>query len=606
MEDKFRVLRNAEKFVVNRQFDRAVTEYRKIIDIHGEDPSVLNTLGDLLLKTNQQDQALECFSRVAEIFSQSGFISKAIAIYRKVEQLNPSTREAVGKLAELYTRRGLRSEALKYWRRAGNLLEQAGERDGLITARRQVAEMDPENPLAHRELAEVLSPLVPDESAEEYLKASRLFLGAKAYAEARDTAQEALTLDAASFEAREIIAEADENLPQETPETAETAPELPAGAPDLLLLAEEDAIVEALPVEALPVEAGPELVGESEFVAAEFFEEPVKEELVVDDLQAEADRWSESLAEDAFFELEGNGPVDAVKAEDPVEVPVEPPGQENSFFAELTEGPGEQAAAVPPPLQGVQDEMTPEGASTAGVAPPAVSNESRDSLKDLLDEVDFYLKLDLREDAERILRGLLEKDPDEPRVRARAERLGLVATSGTAPVGGEEELEPYAADVESALEDLFFEDPGEAVGTGEGTAVESATEADSTRAHFDLGVAYREMGMFEDAVAKFLMAYEVSIEQNRVDLQLNCAALLASTHLLLDNSEQSLKWADIALGLPRNDLQDYKALEYERAAALELSGRTEESLEAYKRIMAEDPEFRDVRERVARLGQMPG
>ena len=601
MEDKFRVLRNAEKYVVNGQFDRAVTEYRKIIDTHGEDPSVLNTLGDLLLKTNQKDQALECFSRVAEIFSQSGFITKGIAIYRKVERLNPSAREAVAKLAELYTRRGLRSEALKYWRRTGALLEQAGERDGLITARRQIAEMDPENPLAHRDLADVLSPLNPDESAGEYLRASRILLGAKAYAEARDTAQQALALDAANFEAREIIAEADENLPQETPETEETASELPAEEPDLPLPAEGDAIN----VEAKPEGVVAEFAREPEIADGEFFEDPVTDELAVEDLQAEADRWSRTLAEEAFFDLEGSSPGDAATVEDLGEAPVVSPGEENGFFAELTEDPGELLAdTVPPPLQGVKEEWAFDDAPPAEAASPSVSRESRESLQNLLDEVDFYLKLDLREDAERILGVLLEKEPDEPRVRARAERLGLVATSGSAPVEEEEEAEPYAADVESALDDLFFEDAGDSVGTVDGVA-ESDADPGSLRAHFDLGVAYREMGMFGDAVAKFLKAYEVSVEQNRVDQQLNCAALLASTHLLLENSVQSLKWADIALGLPRNDLQDYRALEYDRAAALELSGRTEESLEVYKRILAEDPEFRDVRERVSRLGQMP-
>jgi len=59
MLDKFEVLRKAETYVVNRQFGRAISEYRSLLESKGEDPAILNTLGDLLLKNKQQAEALE-------------------------------------------------------------------------------------------------------------------------------------------------------------------------------------------------------------------------------------------------------------------------------------------------------------------------------------------------------------------------------------------------------------------------------------------------------------------------------------------------------------------------------------------------------------------
>jgi len=644
MEDKFRVLRNAEKYVVNGQFDRAVTEYRRIIEVHGEDPSVLNTLGDLHLKTNQRDKALGCFLRVAEIFSQSGYISKAIAIYRKVEQLNPSARDAVGKLAELYTRRGLRSEALKYWRRFGTLLEQTGERDSLISARRQIAEMDAENPAAHADLASVLGSVSADEAAQEFLAAARLYLEAEAFSEAEGAARQAVALDGSCFAAREIIAEVEERLPPESQESSESSEslessELPESSesvdssdspgvsepPQVLPEVLDEDTVPAPPQEpVVPVSEPPELVEEASVVAVEAVpdapelppEPPPVAESEPEDLQAEADKWSAELAEAAFFDLDEPPSPESTEKGEAAGPPNEPESDEDSFFADVSE-----PAPRAPDSDGPTESRDP--ASPAGSDVSAVQSEQGQAPSNLLEEVDFYLKLDLNEDAERILGGLLASHPDDPRVRTRAEQLGLVEpvthsdgetipeqvdSSVPKPPSDEaEELSPYAADVESALDDLFFEEVDDPADSEvKESASETAADSDEPRTDFDLGVAYREMGMFEDAVSKFTRGYERSMELDEPEQAVKCAAMLASTCLLVDNAEESLKWADIALGLPRSESQDYMALEYDRAAALEVSGRTEESLEVYRKIVAEDPEFRDVQERVSRLDQMPG
>ncbi|MEJ2080255.1 MAG: tetratricopeptide repeat protein, partial [Acidobacteriota bacterium] len=218
MEDKFKILRNAERFVVNRQYDRAVTEYRKIVQTLGEDPSVLNTLGDLLLKTGRKEEALDSFRKVAEIFTQSGFVSKAIAIYRKVDQLGPGNGQVVRKLAELYARRGLPSESLRYWSKLATLLEGSNDADALATACRHIVELDGQNPQAHSRLAEALASQDPDEASSEWLSAARLHFSVEALTEAREAAQHALKLNAANMDARELIAEVDEKMPPEPEE----------------------------------------------------------------------------------------------------------------------------------------------------------------------------------------------------------------------------------------------------------------------------------------------------------------------------------------------------------------------------------------------------
>ena len=86
MGNKYRSLRNTERFVVNRDFDRAIREYRRLLETDGEDPAVLNTLGDLLLRNNRKDEAINNFRRVAEIYEESGFIAKAVAVCNKISK----------------------------------------------------------------------------------------------------------------------------------------------------------------------------------------------------------------------------------------------------------------------------------------------------------------------------------------------------------------------------------------------------------------------------------------------------------------------------------------------------------------------------------------
>lgn len=615
MEDKFKILRNAELFVVNRQYDRAVTEYQKIVETLGEDPSVLNTLGDLLLKTGRREEALESFRRVAEIFTQSGFVSKAIAIYRKVDQLGPGNSQVVRKLAELYTRRGLSSESLRYWRKLGRLLEDSNDAEAVVTVWRRVLELKTQDVEAHSRLAEALSASNPDEASSEWFVAAKLLFAEGDFGPAREAAEHALTLNAANMDARELIADVNEKLPPE-PEEAET--EEGAAATPQTVAPEEHPLPESEPSEAVGTAVSSKETPSTGEPAADLTEDTETgsesrswtDQLVVSRDTTDVDRqesatfdletgsrhqgeWEEDEAA-AFFGAEPEGPVkietDREKEKSGGdESPEDPPFSDPSFFDMSDAGPD----TGPPP---------PEPPSGDGAKPSGTER----SLESSLEEIDFYLKLDLRSDAVRVLEELLARYPGDERVRNRARKAGL-------PVGAEEadqEDAPAAfeSNVESALEDLFFEDS--VLNETNQTRVaelesRSEIQRDDPRSQYDLGVAYREMGMFEDAAAKFERAYQLFSDAESPEQALLCSSMLTSTYLRLHRFDKSVEWADIGLSLPRVEGVERKALEYDRAVALEQIGEAEESLNGFRRLLEFDPDFRDVRERVARMVHEP-
>src|SRR2546428_10629842 len=101
--EKAKVLKAAEKFLSQGKINAAIKEYRQIIKYDADDLTALNMLGDLLAREGEKNEAIECFSRIAEHYREQEFTLKAIAMYRKIEKLNPRDPDTANKLAELYT-----------------------------------------------------------------------------------------------------------------------------------------------------------------------------------------------------------------------------------------------------------------------------------------------------------------------------------------------------------------------------------------------------------------------------------------------------------------------------------------------------------------------
>ena len=617
MEDKFRILRNAERFVVNRQYDRAVTEYQKIVETLGEDPSVLNTLGDLLLKTGRREEAVESFRKVAEIFTQSGFVSKAIAIYRKVDQLAPGNREVVRKLAELYARRGMPSESLRYWGKLADLLEEAGDPETLITARRNVVELDQQNPAAHADLGRALGESYPDEASGEWLAAARLHFASESYDSARECAERALELNQANMDARELMVEIDEKLPAEFVEPGEDPGSSASDAPP---------VPSVNAVESFD-EEGESGADASEVPQPSAVSDPVEtseQAAAPHDDTSSADAWTAGLIVPASLESE----EPEASEEFDLEAPAEPndhwgSDDDAAFF-------GSPAEPAPPPVQdpekdgdleafwvtAAEDKSPSEPETASGSSSDATLSDSGDarseteapsaerSLDSSLEEVDFYLKLDLKRDAERLLRDLLSRHPDDERVRARARKINISVSGETLA----EQPETAESNLDSALEDLFFDDSLLTNAAEDRLAeLESRGEdqRNDPRSQYDLGVAYREMEMFDDAVAKFERAYQLFSDAEDPDQALLCSSMLTSTYLKLHKFDKAVEWSDIGLSLPHVQGIEWKSLEYDRAYALDQIGESEESLNGFRRILERDPDFRDVREQVARMVHEP-
>jgi tetratricopeptide (TPR) repeat protein len=170
--DKAKVVRAAEKFLAQGKIPAAIKEYRQIVENDTGDFTALNMLGDLYVRQNDKQEAIQCFLRIAEHYREEGFQSKAIAMYKKIDRLNPRSPEIANKLAVLYESQGLFVDARAQYM----IIAEAWLRDGqsrkALEILRKVADLEPHNTEARIKLAQgYMREGMSDEAAEAFKEA---------------------------------------------------------------------------------------------------------------------------------------------------------------------------------------------------------------------------------------------------------------------------------------------------------------------------------------------------------------------------------------------------------------------------------------------------
>jgi len=151
--------------------------------------------------------------------------------------------------------------------------------------------------------------------------------------------------------------------------------------------------------------------------------------------------------------------------------------------------------------------------------------------------------------------------------------------------GDDEPLSPEA-ESEQSLDDVFaaFRDH-----------VKREVGSEDHRTHYDLGIAYKEMGLVEEAIGEFQTALR-SPEFAR-----QASVMLAICHRERHELDQAVTWYRQALEVPGATPEDMSALRYELAEMLLQTGDRNGALSLFRDVMQSDPTYRNVQDRVAEL-----
>ena len=175
--EKAKVLKAAEKFLSQGKINAAIKEYRQIVENDDDDLTTLNMLGDLCVRAGQNDEAVNCFTRIAEHYREQEFSLKAIAMYKKIERLSPRDVSIASKLAALYATQGLAADARAQYLIVADAYTKAGNTKQTLEVLRKIADLDPHNTEIRLKLGEsYLKEELQSEAIAAFLEAgSRLF-----------------------------------------------------------------------------------------------------------------------------------------------------------------------------------------------------------------------------------------------------------------------------------------------------------------------------------------------------------------------------------------------------------------------------------------------
>lgn len=152
--NKAKALRQAEKHVQQGKVNAAIDDYTKIAEFDSSDLTVVNTLGDLLVRAGRVEEAIINFTKIAESYRENGFTLKAIAMFKKISKLNPQNVEISLKLAALYSQQGLLVEARQQYLQVADSYARSGKTQKALEVYQKIADLDPENTSVRIKLAE--------------------------------------------------------------------------------------------------------------------------------------------------------------------------------------------------------------------------------------------------------------------------------------------------------------------------------------------------------------------------------------------------------------------------------------------------------------------
>ncbi|HEV7645358.1 MAG TPA: tetratricopeptide repeat protein [Pyrinomonadaceae bacterium] len=155
-------------------------------------------------------------------------------------------------------------------------------------------------------------------------------------------------------------------------------------------------------------------------------------------------------------------------------------------------------------------------------------------------------------------------------------------------VSSDEELESKFDQLEELRSELGFEDS------------EPAADEDY-ETHYNLGTAYKEMGLFDDAVEEFQEAVKLTSADDDSRKYLQCCHALGYCFMEKSMPKLAQLWYEKALQSKNLKIEERHALNYDIAMAFEKQGKTREAADTYSEIYAIDVTYRDVRDKLGAL-----
>ncbi len=131
--------------------------------------------------------------------------------------------------------------------------------------------------------------------------------------------------------------------------------------------------------------------------------------------------------------------------------------------------------------------------------------------------------------------------------------------------------------------------------------VGASTTEEDPETHYNLGIAFREMGLLDEAIGELQKTCQAVDRGHPFPLVMQTYTWLAQCFLDKGVPQAAIRWYDKALTAPGIDEETRTALHYELAAAYETAGDKPSALKHFMEVYGRNIDYRDVAERIKPL-----
>jgi diguanylate cyclase (GGDEF)-like protein len=190
MADVTKNLERAKKFLEKNRFEDAIEAYLAVLAESPHNVEATQMLGDLYTKMDMPDRAAVYYGHLFELLVDPKDESKALAIYNRFlkNSVSPQAPERIARYAFLQQRQNHPEEAIEQYSKAAELFGQAGRVEDALFCWERTAHLDPENLTRQLKVGEAAAELGKNALA------ARAFLRAGTLAASSGAQQDALKL----------------------------------------------------------------------------------------------------------------------------------------------------------------------------------------------------------------------------------------------------------------------------------------------------------------------------------------------------------------------------------------------------------------------------
>jgi tetratricopeptide (TPR) repeat protein len=256
-----------------------------------------------------------------------------------------------------------------------------------------------------------------------------------------------------------------------------------------------------------------------------------------------------------------------------------------------------------PPQPGYES-TTMGGPIIDDAATPTAGARAESLVEDDLEEVDFYVSQGMYAEATESLRTLWERHPNHPLLLAKHREIeSLQGSTSSEPeiTGGTDALDMDEIEEVSADDLEEVDENGQRVGGKRKPTVMLQKPVDESDAetHYDLGLAYKEMGLFDEAVK----AFEKVLRAPGREIQ--CRIMIGMCFREQNNPNEAIHQFKQGLHANGSD-RERLSLYYEIGITYESMGDYGEALYYFEAVTKRDGTFADAAQRAESLRMQGG